>query len=36
MRRLIASTYYPPVSKDRDLDVVLFGATSFVGRLCAE
>jgi short subunit dehydrogenase-like uncharacterized protein len=29
-------TYYPPVSQDRDLDVVLFGATSFVGRLCAE
>jgi short subunit dehydrogenase-like uncharacterized protein len=24
------------VSADRDLDVVLFGATSFVGRLCAE
>jgi short subunit dehydrogenase-like uncharacterized protein len=24
------------VSPDRDLDVLLFGATSFVGRLCAE
>src|ERR1700691_4311633 len=24
------------VSTDRELDVVLFGATSFVGRLCAE
>jgi short subunit dehydrogenase-like uncharacterized protein len=24
------------VSKDRELDVILFGATSFVGRLCAE
>jgi len=24
------------VSTDRDLDVILFGATSFVGRLCAE
>jgi short subunit dehydrogenase-like uncharacterized protein len=27
---------YPSVSADRELDVVLFGATSFVGRLTAE
>ncbi len=25
-----------PVNADRELDIVLFGATSFVGRLCAE
>ncbi len=30
------SAYHPPVGGDRELDLVLFGATSFVGRLTAE
>jgi short subunit dehydrogenase-like uncharacterized protein len=35
-QRLAIAHSIPRVSTDRALDIVLFGATSFVGRLCAE